>query len=55
MQFSTRNACYLRASNYRVIPLFLYLDERHVSGQLSLTGFGGVVDVLTRSGRLDVG
>ncbi|WWC86368.1 uncharacterized protein L201_001244 [Kwoniella dendrophila CBS 6074] len=30
MQFSTRNAFYLRASNYRVIPLFLYLDERHV-------------------------
>lgn len=31
MKFSTRNAFYLRASNYRVIPLFLYLDERHVS------------------------
>lgn len=31
MQFSTRNAFYLRASNYRVTPLFLYLDERHVS------------------------
>jgi hypothetical protein len=30
MRFSTRNAFYLRASNYRVIPLFLYLDERHV-------------------------
>ncbi|KAK4685494.1 hypothetical protein P7C73_g4657, partial [Tremellales sp. Uapishka_1] len=30
MTFSTRNAYYLRASNYRVIPLFLYLDERHV-------------------------
>ncbi|WVQ62078.1 uncharacterized protein L199_000213 [Kwoniella botswanensis] len=30
MHFSTRNAFYLRASNYRVIPLFLYLDERHV-------------------------
>lgn len=30
MKFSTRNAFYLRASNYRVIPLFLYLDERHV-------------------------
>ncbi|ORY33710.1 hypothetical protein BCR39DRAFT_518730 [Naematelia encephala] len=30
MQFSTRNAFYLRVSNYRVIPLFLYLDERHV-------------------------
>ncbi|WWC58488.1 uncharacterized protein I303_101031 [Kwoniella dejecticola CBS 10117] len=29
MHFSTRNAFYLRASNYRVIPLFLYLDERH--------------------------
>ena len=31
MSFSTRNAYYLRVSNYRVIPLFLYLDERHVS------------------------
>ena len=31
MTFSTRNAYYLRVSNYRVIPLFLYLDERHVS------------------------
>ncbi|OXC67961.1 hypothetical protein AYX13_03414 [Cryptococcus neoformans] len=30
MTFSTRNAYYLRVSNYRVIPLFLYLDERHV-------------------------
>ncbi|GFZ43638.1 hypothetical protein JCM24511_01358 [Saitozyma sp. JCM 24511] len=30
MRFSTRNAFYLRASNYRVLPLFLYLDERHV-------------------------
>lgn len=30
MRFSTRNAFYLRASNYRVVPLFLYLDERHV-------------------------
>ncbi|WVR05986.1 hypothetical protein IAU60_003014 [Kwoniella sp. DSM 27419] len=30
MHFSTRNAFYLRASNYRVVPLFLYLDERHV-------------------------
>ncbi|WVQ85095.1 hypothetical protein IAT38_007259 [Cryptococcus sp. DSM 104549] len=30
MPFSTRNAFYLRVSNYRVIPLFLYLDERHV-------------------------
>ncbi|GMK55372.1 hypothetical protein CspeluHIS016_0204280 [Cutaneotrichosporon spelunceum] len=30
MPFSTRNAIYLRASNYRVVPLFLYLDERHV-------------------------
>jgi hypothetical protein len=30
MRFSTRNAYYLRASNYRVVPLFLYLDERHV-------------------------
>ncbi|ORX36089.1 hypothetical protein BD324DRAFT_630107 [Kockovaella imperatae] len=30
MRFSTRNAFYFRASNYRVIPLFLYLDERHV-------------------------
>lgn len=30
MGFSTRNAFYLRASNYRVLPLFLYLDERHV-------------------------
>ncbi|WRT64256.1 uncharacterized protein IL334_001187 [Kwoniella shivajii] len=30
MHFSTRNAFYLRVSNYRVIPLFLYLDERHV-------------------------
>ncbi|BEJ16117.1 hypothetical protein CspHIS471_0507220 [Cutaneotrichosporon sp. HIS471] len=30
MPFSTRNAFYLRASNYRVVPLFLYLDERHV-------------------------
>lgn len=30
MSFSTRNAYYLRASNYRTIPLFLYLDERHV-------------------------
>lgn len=30
MRFSTRNAFYLRASNYRVIPLYLYLDERHV-------------------------
>ncbi|WWD17775.1 hypothetical protein CI109_102216 [Kwoniella shandongensis] len=30
MSFSTRNAYYLRVSNYRVIPLFLYLDERHV-------------------------
>lgn len=30
MPFSTRNAYYLRASNYRTIPLFLYLDERHV-------------------------
>lgn len=30
MKFSTRNAFYLRASNYRVVPLFLYLDERHV-------------------------
>ncbi|KAL7424798.1 hypothetical protein Q5752_000482 [Cryptotrichosporon argae] len=30
MRFSTRNAFYLRVSNYRVVPLFLYLDERHV-------------------------
>lgn len=30
MKFSTRNAFYLRASNYRIVPLFLYLDERHV-------------------------
>jgi hypothetical protein len=30
MKFSTRNAFYLRASDYRVVPLFLYLDERHV-------------------------
>lgn len=30
MRFSTRNAFYLRASNYRVVPLYLYLDERHV-------------------------
>lgn len=30
MRFSTRNAFYLRASNYRVVPLFLYLDERHI-------------------------
>ncbi|WVQ77079.1 hypothetical protein IAR50_006762 [Cryptococcus sp. DSM 104548] len=29
--FSTRNAFYLRVSNYRIIPLFLYLDERHVN------------------------
>lgn len=29
MPFSTRNAYYLRISNYRTIPLFLYLDERH--------------------------
>jgi hypothetical protein len=30
MSFSSRNAYYLRVSNYRTIPLFLYLDERHV-------------------------
>ena len=29
--YSTRNAYYLRVSNYKVIPLFLYLDERHVN------------------------
>ncbi|WVN85168.1 uncharacterized protein L203_100313 [Cryptococcus depauperatus CBS 7841] len=28
--FSTRNAYYLRISPYRTVPLFLYLDERHV-------------------------
>jgi len=31
MRFSTRNAFYLRASDRRIVPLFLYLDERHVS------------------------
>ena len=29
--YSTRNALYLRVSTYKVIPLFLYLDERHVN------------------------
>lgn len=38
MRFSTRNAFYLRASNYRVVPLFLYLDERHVRSWAILRG-----------------
>lgn len=43
MRFSTRNAFYLRVSNYRTIPLFLYLDERHV-GSLSLpTAFETII------------
>lgn len=29
--YSTRNAYYLRVSTYKVIPFFLYLDERHVN------------------------
>jgi hypothetical protein len=29
--YSTRNAYYLSVSNYKVLPLFLYLDERHVN------------------------
>lgn len=29
--FSTRNALYLRISRWVVLPLYLYLDERHVA------------------------
>ncbi|CAK9781224.1 hypothetical protein CC85DRAFT_289063 [Cutaneotrichosporon oleaginosum] len=45
MRFSTRNAFYLRASNYRVIPLFLYLDERHVDW-MSTETLDGVIGKL---------
>jgi hypothetical protein len=45
MRFSTRNAFYLRASNYRVLPLFLYLDERHVRvGHSPATSAGILAD-----------
>ncbi|KAJ9099930.1 hypothetical protein QFC21_003935 [Naganishia friedmannii] len=30
MPYSTRNALYLRISSWTVLPLYLYLDERHV-------------------------
>ncbi|KAF7301772.1 hypothetical protein MIND_00742800 [Mycena indigotica] len=31
MKFRTRNPLYLRVSQHHVLPLYLYLDERHVS------------------------
>jgi hypothetical protein len=40
-QFSTRNAYYLRVTNYKILPVFLYLDERHVDWMSS-----GVLDAV---------